>query len=84
MTYKYQMEPEPAINHLKLVHNTGKAYAKLDGLIRHEMFDNLSKHNPYWDSEHEIESDKLHDIRMRLQTIQETISDVMVLIDPQP
>lgn len=57
----------------------GRAQEKLDNLFGDEIFDNLSKHNPYWDSEHEIESEKLYDIRCKLGYIHDKLSDIVSL-----
>ncbi len=55
----------------------GEARYMLNELKFHELFDNLSKHNPWWDSEHEIEGDKLEDIRMQLSFIHSRFIDVL-------
>lgn len=44
----------------------GEARQMLHQLQQDEFFSTLGKHNPYWDSEHEIEADKLDEIRMNL------------------
>lgn len=59
----------------------GRAYEKLKSSLDSELFNDLSKHNPYWESAHEPESDKLYDIRCRLSCLSDTLWDVVGLLD---
>lgn len=43
------------------------------------IFDMLSKHEPWWNSEHEIESDKLYDLRCMLMGIESKLLDIWTI-----
>lgn len=64
---------------IKRFEKMGQVQALIDELFHHEIFKNLSKHNPYWDSEHEIDSEKLYDIRCKLGYIHDRLSDALAL-----
>ncbi len=66
---------------IKFVKNVGAAESKLRDLLLSDRLSDLSKHNPYYDSEHEIEADKLDDLRMSLSSISDVISDVLNLLE---
>lgn len=55
------------ISHL---HNIGKAQLLVKQLLSRDIFETLSKHNPWWDSEHETENEKLEEARCQLNGIQ--------------
>jgi len=55
------------INHL---HNIGKAQYMIKELLQRDIFDTLSKHNDWWDSDDPIASEKLDDVRCTLNGIQ--------------
>jgi hypothetical protein len=55
----------------------GESRQILTELSRHEIFDTLSKHNEYWDSEHVIEAEKLDDARCKLKYIFERLNEVL-------
>lgn len=61
---------------IQRLEDIGRAKEKLIELMGYEIFDNLSKHNPYFDSEHSIESDKLYDLRMKLAHIQDCLCNI--------
>ena len=68
-------QPElPLKRHLQ---NVGRAEEKLMRLLEDAIFDTLSKHNDYWDT------DKLDDVRMKLSCIKEQLEDIQVLINPE-
>lgn len=60
---------------VEAIKRQGQVIQMLSELMDHELLQNLSKHNPFWDSEHELEDDKLHDIRCQLSFIHEKICD---------
>jgi hypothetical protein len=62
---------------LKRIECIGRAQEKLDDLFNYDLFDNLSKHDPYWHSHHEPEADRLHDIRCKLSYILDKIAAIM-------
>jgi hypothetical protein len=55
----------------------GRAQQQIFDLLDHDLFQNLSKHNPYFHSEHEVEADKLDDCRRRLQVVHDTLWDIV-------
>ncbi len=65
---------------LNRIHNMGRIEERILSLLDEEIFENLSKHNPYWDSEHEPEGDKLHDTRMRLSCIKDNLWDIISIL----
>lgn len=50
---------------------TGHCLAILDEIMKDELFDDLSKHNPFWH-----ESEKMDDLRMKISYIQDKIIEV--------
>lgn len=60
--------------------SVGEALAILKYLQELPVFQNISKHNPYWESSHSEEDDKLHDIRLSLSHIDNIISDVRAIL----
>jgi len=58
----------------------GRAQSKLKMILDDEIFDNLSKHDPYWDHADEIASDKLYDIRMKLICLSDNLWDLWAIL----
>jgi len=58
--------------------NTGRCIEKINHLIDDNIFQNLSKHNPWWDKDED--GDKLHDLRMKLSYIQDELMDISALL----
>lgn len=77
------MTPEPkadlSLSILAHVQKTGRALEILDELVQHEVFRNLSKHNPFWDA-----SDEMDELRMQLSYIQEKISQAICKLEVDP
>ena len=61
----------------------GRAYQLIMLLLDDDIFDNLSKHDPFWDSEHDAEADKLHDLRFKFQHMSDQLYDIVALIDTE-
>jgi hypothetical protein len=61
--------------------NIGKSLKSLEDALDHEIWRDLSKHNEYWDSEHEKEDDKLGDIRLHLSLMKEILYDLIANIE---
>lgn len=57
--------------------NIGEARQILTELANHDVFDTLSKHNEYWDSEYPIESDKLDSARLTLKYIESKLLEAL-------
>ena len=62
------------------IEDFGRAQERLKLVLGHELFDNLSKHNPYWESEHDVESEKLYDVRCKLGCILDNLWDVWAVL----
>lgn len=61
---------------LRRIQDLGRIEEKLKHLTHQEIFDDLSKHNPYWESTDEVASEKLYDIRMQLSYILEQLYEI--------
>lgn len=59
------------IEMMQFLQESGYALKILEDLMRDELFDDLSKHNPFWH-----ESDKMDDLRMKISYIQDRIIEV--------
>lgn len=66
---------------IKKIMYLGRAQQQIIDLLDHDLFQDLSKHNPYFDSEHSPEADKLDDCRRRLQVIHDTLWDIIGMFD---
>ena len=66
---------------IKYIKNIGVAEEKLRVVLDSDLFLNLSKHNPFWDSEDPLISEKLYDIRMKLSFLNDQIYDAYSLIN---
>ncbi len=58
--------------------SVGICIEKVETLLKDEVFYNLSKHNPYWDSEEE----KMQDLRMKLCFIEGTLIAIRNILQP--
>lgn len=59
--------------------NVGKAIAYIEEILDNELFENLSKHNEYWQDKDDDE--RLNDTRCRLSYINERLWQVMSLLN---
>ena len=68
---------------IKTIISIGMAKQKLADLLddAEDKFEDTSKHNPYWDSEHEVESDKLYDIRCKLGWYKDKLWDIYAILN---
>lgn len=57
-----------------------RARSLLESVLEEQMFKDLSKHNPYWESEHEVEADKLYDIRCNLRCLIDNLWEVVAIL----
>jgi hypothetical protein len=76
--YKLQMDrmKDLSLRILARLEDTGRAQERLRQVLDNEVFENLSKHNPYWDSEHEKEAEKLNDIRLNIASVSEELYEI--------
>jgi hypothetical protein len=61
---------------VKALISIGRAQKLVDEVVNHPLFENLSKHNPWWSSEHEKEDELLSDIRCQLMSLNDQICDI--------
>ena len=74
--------PDPLFKEMiDRVEDIGRARQKLKSILDTEMFDNLSKHNPYWESKDEEMSEKLYDIRMSLACLNDNLWDLWAILN---
>jgi hypothetical protein len=66
---------------IKRIEDIGKAITHLKEILDCDLFDDLSKHSNYWDSEHNNEADKLDDIRLKLSFLEENLWDVYAILE---
>ena len=60
----------------------GEALAILKAMLANEdVFTKTSKHNPYFDSEHESEADRLEDLRWFVKNVETQINHVIALME---
>lgn len=62
------------------IEDIGSARTILAKLLDHELFSDLSKHNPYWNSEDSVEYEKLYDTRVSLSAIQDDLFEIYLLL----
>lgn len=62
------------------IEDLGRARSLLESVLEEQMFKDLSKHNPYWESEHEVEADKLYDIRCNLRCLIDNLWEVVAIL----
>lgn len=65
---------------LKRIQDMGRIEERIKSILDQEIFEQLSKHNPYWDSEDEKTCDKFYDLRMTLSAIYDNLWDIMGII----
>ncbi len=68
---------------LARIQDIGRAQQALYRVLQDDIFDILSKHDPYWHSEHEKEADKLDDIRMKLGCFSDNLWDVYRILNTE-
>lgn len=62
------------------IEDIGRAQQRLKSILDDDLFDNLSKHNTYWHSKYEPESDKLDDLRRKLSCLSDNLWDLMTIL----
>lgn len=68
---------------IKRIEDIGQAKEMLKNILECDLFDNLSKHNPYWESDYEVEYDKLYDLRMKLSSLEEKLLDLNMILSSE-
>ena len=62
------------------IEDIGRAQQKLKTILDEDIFDITSKHNPYWNSKHEEESEKLDDLRRKISCLNDNLWDLMTIL----
>ncbi len=62
------------------VQDIGRAQERLKSILDDEIFEKLSKHNPYWDSNHEPECEKLDDLRRKFAQMNDNLWDLWAIL----
>lgn len=76
------MDPTKAFSMgmISRIEDIGRAQNKLKTILDNDVFDTLSKHNPYWHSEHDIEADKLDEVRRQLSCLNDNLWDLWAVL----
>ncbi len=70
----------PCIAMISKIQDMGRIEEILKSYLDNDIFCKLSKHDPYWESSHDIESNKLDDLRRTLSCLHDNLWDVIRLI----
>ncbi len=70
----YEVDPPDPL--YKKLMDIGRAQQILSDLLKDEIWDDLSKHNPWWESQHAVEDDKLHTARSKLSYFNTLLWDI--------
>lgn len=73
-----------ALSLLESIQKSGRAIEILRKITQDDIFDMLSKHNPWWDHDDEKTHYKLEDLRCKFKWIEEEIRKAMDLIEVDP
>lgn len=65
---------------IDIVIRMGRAQNHLETLLDEEIFEDLSKHNTYWESKHEREDGILDDTRRSLSCLHDNLWDLMSIL----
>jgi|SRR6185503_9461591 len=82
-----QMEPpkaDMALSLIESIQKSGRAIEILHKILEDDIFDTLSKHNPWWTHEDEKIYEKLDDLRCKFMWVEEEIRNAMYLIEVDP
>lgn len=58
----------------------GIAQEKLTRIYYNDLFNNLGKHEDYWESDHSIEEEKLQSIRQKLCAIHDELAEIRLFL----
>jgi len=64
---------------IEQIQKSGRAIEILGAITNDEIFDTLSKHNPWWD-----DSEKLQDLRFKFQWIEDQIHKAITMMQVDP
>lgn len=64
---------------VKKLMDFGKVEQILSEVLEYEIFDDISKHSPYWQSENSEFEEKLYEIRSQLVFLEEKLFDALTI-----
>jgi hypothetical protein len=62
------------------IKDLGRVRERMKMILDYELFENLSKHNSYFHSENELESEKLDDLRRKISYLNNSLWDIMTIL----
>ena len=62
------------------IKNCGRVEEKIRCLLDNNVFDILSKHDYYWHSIHDVEAEKLDELRRKISCFQDVLCDIIALL----
>lgn len=66
---------------IKRIVDVGRIAERLREIQKHDIFNDLSKHNTYWHSKDEEAEDKLHDTRCVLSWVEEKLAEMLSIAE---
>lgn len=74
MSHCCETEETDLVKHLiSRIEDIGTAKERLKNILQTAIFDELSKHDEWWHSAHEVESEKLDELRRTFIVLQEEL-----------
>lgn len=67
---------------LRRIEDIGACKEKLRELMRHEIFDSLSKHDEYWHHQNEDVAEKLDTTRRELRHLEHQLGLILDILEP--
>ncbi len=65
------------------IKDLGRIQERIQAILNDEIFIDLSKHNSYWHSEFDLESRKLHSLRIKFSCLSDNLWDIMGILRDQ-
>lgn len=68
---------------VKRIEDIGAAKAKTKEILNCDTFEIISKHDPYWVSEHDLEGEKLEHMRMQFKWIKNQLEELFSILNDE-
>lgn len=65
------------------IEDIGRCREKLSIIINDDIFETLSKHNPFWESVYEKEGEKLEELRFKFRQLQDSLLSLQNILENQ-
>lgn len=65
---------------VRKIQSVGRAESVLKSVLDNDIFDKLSKHDPYWHSDYDVEAEKLDELRRILDCMHDNLWGVMSIL----